>query len=306
MVPTARRRLRHCDAVFDLRYHVASLTAVFIALVIGILVGIGLSGKGFVDDAERTNLEGQIADLRAERDTANELLEGSVRGERAMQEYANATYPALVPGRLKDRRVAVLYVGSVEQTIDFAVHRAVREAGGRVVRVRALRVPLREAEVERALATRAPLKGYAGQQHLGDLGRDLGRELAAGGKTPLWDALTETLVEERDGPSAPAVDAIVVSRPAPPQRGATKTFLAGLYRGVARSGVPSVGVEVTAPDVTAVTAFHRNGLSTVDGVDTPAGQLALVLLLSGAQPGSYGVGTSASDGVLPPVPPPAG
>ena len=42
--------------MFDLRYHVASLTAVFVALVIGILVGIGLSGKGFVNDAERANL----------------------------------------------------------------------------------------------------------------------------------------------------------------------------------------------------------------------------------------------------------
>ena len=55
-----------CDTplVFDFRYHVASLIAVFIALVIGILVGIGLSGKGFVSDAERKNLE--QPDLRAD------------------------------------------------------------------------------------------------------------------------------------------------------------------------------------------------------------------------------------------------
>ena len=32
--------------MFDLRYHVASLAAVFIALIIGILVGVGLSGSG--------------------------------------------------------------------------------------------------------------------------------------------------------------------------------------------------------------------------------------------------------------------
>ncbi len=39
--------------MFDLRYHVASLAAVFIALVVGILVGVGISGRGFVDDVER-------------------------------------------------------------------------------------------------------------------------------------------------------------------------------------------------------------------------------------------------------------
>ena len=50
--------------MFDLRYHVASLAAVFVALLVGILVGVGLSGRGFVNDAERANLNSQIADLR--------------------------------------------------------------------------------------------------------------------------------------------------------------------------------------------------------------------------------------------------
>ena len=51
--------------MFDLRYHVASLAAVFVALVIGIFVGVGLSGKGFVNDAERANLQARIDELRA-------------------------------------------------------------------------------------------------------------------------------------------------------------------------------------------------------------------------------------------------
>ena len=40
--------------MFDLRYHVASLAAVFLALIIGIVVGVGISGKGFVSDSERS------------------------------------------------------------------------------------------------------------------------------------------------------------------------------------------------------------------------------------------------------------
>ena len=41
--------------MFDLRYHVASLAAVFLMLVVGILIGVGISGRGFVDDAERNH-----------------------------------------------------------------------------------------------------------------------------------------------------------------------------------------------------------------------------------------------------------
>ena len=41
--------------MFDLRYHVASLAAVFLALVIGILVGVGISDP--VDNAKTGLLE---------------------------------------------------------------------------------------------------------------------------------------------------------------------------------------------------------------------------------------------------------
>ena len=51
--------------------------------MIGILVGVGLSGKGFVNDAERANLNGQIADLRHERDAAQQSLETASAGAAA-------------------------------------------------------------------------------------------------------------------------------------------------------------------------------------------------------------------------------
>ena len=289
--------------MFDIRYHVASLSAVFVALVIGILVGVGLSGRGFVDDAERQNLTREIASLKAERDAATTLLDVVDERQQAMQEYAADTYPVLVPGRLQDMRVGVLSIGSVDQTVDFAVRQAVHDAGGTVFRMRAVRVPLDPAAVDKAIEKRPTLKGYEGTEHVDDLGRDLGVELVAGGKTPLWDALAEVFVDERDGPSAPAVDAVVVARPAAPQRGLTQEFLGALYRGVARSGTPAVGVELGGARPSAVPAFRRGGLSTVDSVETPAGRLALVLLLGGSQPGDYGVESTARDGILPPVTP---
>jgi hypothetical protein len=288
--------------VFDFRYHVASLAAVFVALVIGILVGVGLSGKGFVDDAERANLTRDIADLRAERDRARALLEVADRQQEAMQEFAVDAYPALVPGRLREVRVAVLYIGSIDQTIDFAITRAVRDAGGNVVRVRAVRVPADVSAMQEAIMKRPALARYLGTD-LADVGHDLGTELVAGGKMPLWDALDEVIVEERERSSTTPADAVVVARPAAPQHARTGELLAALYRGLARSRVPAVGVERGGVLPSAVPAFQRGGLSTVDSVETPAGRLALVILLGGGQPGDYGVDLTASDGILPPVPP---
>jgi hypothetical protein len=287
--------------VFDFRYHVASLAAVFLALVIGILVGLGLSGRGFIDEAERRNFNERITELKLDRDLARSQLSAASRRQAAMEDYAAETYPQLVPGRLNGMRVALLFVGSVDGTAD-AVAQAVRDGGGRVTRIRAIRVPVEPSSLRDALATVPALRRrYRTLEELDELGRDLGFELTAGGQTQLWDALNDLLVEERAGGSASPVDAVVVARTVPPQQGPTQEFLAGLYRGVARSGTPAVGVQVAAPQDSAIPAFSRNGLSTVDSVDTAAGKLALVLLLSGSRSGDYGTDETASDGVLPPL-----
>ena len=95
------------------------------------------------------------------------------------------------------------------------------------------------------------------------------------------------LVEQRDGRELPA-DAIVVARSVAPQRGPTKDFLAGLYRGLARANVLAVGVQLAGLEEASVPASRGTG-STVDSIDTGVGRLALVLLLAGAAPGHYGV-----------------
>ena len=69
--------------MFDLRYHVASLAAVFVALLIGILVGVGLTGK--VDDAEKNEL---ASPRRSGREPA--AVNQRAAGERQPREHCVA------------------------------------------------------------------------------------------------------------------------------------------------------------------------------------------------------------------------
>lgn len=291
------------SVVFDLRYHVASLTAVFVALVIGILVGVGLSGKGFVNDAERANLTRQIADLQTERDAVQQSLGSASRVEQGLNDVAEGAYPAVVPGRLSGQRVAVLFVGPIDRGVSFAVGKAVRDAGGTVVRTRSIGVPIDTKAIQEVLRRQPVLAQIAGSTRFADLGKALAGELVAGGKTLLWDAVDGIIVQEREGPAAVPADAVVVIRTAEPQRGATKAFLAGVYTGLERSGAPAVGTEASGTGASAIPAFALAGLSTVDSIETAAGRLGLVLLLGGAEPGSYGIQETARDGILPPIPP---
>jgi copper transport outer membrane protein MctB len=288
--------------VFDFRYYIASIAGLFLMLAVGILLGVGISGRGFVDDAERDRLNGEIAELREEADAANATADDLELRQRAAQEFVESAYPVLVQDRLAGKSVAVLVLGSVDQSVGFA-GRAISEAGGRVARMRAVTLPLRLEAVESTLSSKPELGGYVGDEQLGNLGRDLGRELAAGGETPLWDTLAGEIVEEQSGDLSAPVDGVVVIRPAEPQRGGSSRFLAGLYQGLGSTGEPVVGVEPTRVEQSAIPVFQRHQLSTVDGVDTELGQLALVLLLGDADPGDYGVRDTAEDGILPPIEP---
>jgi len=157
--------------MFDLRYHVASLAAVFVALVIGIFVGVGLSGRGFVNDAERKNFEARIDELQADRDSAEAAAKSAARRGDALDAFADTTYTSLVRRRLAGTKVGVVFVGSVDQGLAGTIRRTIADAGGRVVRMRALRVPLDPEAVDQALRGEPDTRELAGEDRRARLGR---------------------------------------------------------------------------------------------------------------------------------------
>src|SRR5881397_718874 len=100
--------------MFDLRYHVASLAAVFFALVIGILVAVASHGLGH---AERQRLE---RDLRiAQQD--NDSLHRQLDEYRSDAVYVANTYSSVMHERLKGERIALMSVGSVDPKVRSAI-----------------------------------------------------------------------------------------------------------------------------------------------------------------------------------------
>ena len=285
--------------MFDFRYHVASLAAVFIALVLGIVVGVGLSGSGITKEADLKVAREQRDAARAQADAANARLQQMTKAADAF----SVAYPALVQDRLRDKRVAILFIGPKDDGVAQAIDKTLSDAGARPAeRVVSVNVPVDPKTVDAALAGKGPqLQQYVGDAKLQALGSALGGEFVNGGETPLWKALGRQLIGERVGNALEPADAVVVARTVKPQQGTTAPFLRGLYHGLVSSGVPAVGVETTAATPSAVPTFRDRGLSSVDDVDLDTGRAALAFLLAGADGGQYGVKAGAQQ-ILPPAP----
>jgi hypothetical protein len=284
--------------MFDLRYHVASLAAVFVALLIGILVGVALSGK--VDDAEKRSLESDVNRLEAQLDAASERRANGTREQKAFQVFVRNAYPALIADRLSDKRIAIVFVGPVDPAVRRDIQRAIQDAGSSApVRIRALKVPIDPRRIDGELD--GDLAEY--KTDFGELGGELARELVDGGDTPAWDALTPFIVEEKSGSFRRPADGVVVARTVRAQQGDTSELLKGFYSTLGDIDAPTIGVEPSSVSQSAVGVWSASGMSTVDDIETPAGRLALALLLSGSTIGNYGLKGTADDGIVPPVEP---
>jgi len=295
--------------MFDFRYHVASLAAVFFALVIGILVGVALASHG-LGNTERKRLDEDLRRAESQADVLRTQVATLVNDGASDRAFVEGTYKSVMAYRLKGKKIAVLFIGSSEKVRRTAITQALADAdAGTPLRMRFVKVPVDPSALEKKLATKPLLANYAAPDQLKNLGHALGQEFTAGTDTPLWTALQSLIVEEKAGPSRPPADGVVIVRTAPAQTGATALFLKGLYAGLADVGVPVIGVESTSDPANAIKAFQRAGFSTVDDVDTRIGKLALVALLADpTSTGAFGTKRSARAQLPPisPLPAPAG
>jgi hypothetical protein len=284
--------------LFDLRYHVASLAAVFLALIIGILVGVGISSRTGVEESERRVLEQRIARLQQENDDLTAAADLLRQQRAAADEYIEATYPALMNGRLRGTRVALLFVGQLDQDLIDAVAQTLEDASGpALVEVEALALPIDEQEVAGALEPQ-----FAGLS-LEEVGRRLGEELIEGGETPFWDSLMRVIASFHQGTPSSESDAVVVAHTGIATDAPTRRFVDGMYAGLAAGPVPVVGIERTDERPSRIAVYRSNNISSVDSVDTDVGKVALAVLLAGGEEGHYGLKRTAESGTLPPIEP---
>jgi hypothetical protein len=300
--------------MFGLRYHAVSLAAVFIALAIGILLGVAVSGKAtdVGEDAELQNLRDDNDRLQEDLDSARAQADAATaRGEGADQLFARA-YPTLMEGRLEGKNVAVVFLGPVDGSVRAEVEGAIADAdGGAPARVIALDVPVDRGQLTASLEGDEVLAAFADEGgDFSSLGRELGRQVVEGDAT-LWTSLQSQLIEEQSGSTSTPIDAaVVVTTWAPPEDAdgedgdeakATASLMEGLVSGLNGSGIPVVGVASSEGPSEVVEAYRDHGISSVDDIDVTPGRLALALLLAGGTPGHYGFGPNAEDGSIPSI-----
>jgi hypothetical protein len=141
--------------LINFRYHIVSLMAVFIALSVGIAVGVALSpavDSGLLRQAEQDRK--QVTELRGELDRRNAI-------ETYRQAYDEQAGEPVMQDALRDVRVAVVTMPDAPGRVATDLAAAVATAGGTVVREVELRPDAFDPERSEALTE--ALAGLADQ-----------------------------------------------------------------------------------------------------------------------------------------------
>ena len=306
--------------MINFRYHIVSLMAVFIALSVGIAVGVSLSpsvDQGLLQQAAQDRK--QVTDLRAELDR-----------RKALDDYRNAydeqVGAAVTAGVLNGQRVAMVAMPEAPTDVLRTISNAVVASGGTVVRD--VKVNPEAFDPARSEDVTDALSNYVGPLALNDtmsaatrLGVALGRSIGSKeveDRDALAIAVGESLekrglVSISKEAAAQAQLIIVVTarasepRPTPEELAAHVQFDVGLTTraGVVLAGPNSEDIEGTdvlaaRSDPTAV-----DSLSTVDVADLSSGVTTVVLAgkerLLGRPSQHYGA-LAKADAPLPELP----
>ena len=318
--------------IVDFRYHLVSIIAIFLALALGIVVGTTALNGALLD-----NLEASIGTLTAEKraleSDVNEQRDLVAGGDQLVEQLSERT----VAGVLTGERVVLVSSPAAPSSVRDEVRPLLEAAGAEVageVRLRPdLSDPARQPQLGALLdAVTLPGLDLGGADTPADraavvlaasLVRSPGQEAdlgAAEAATVLQAFAQADLVDvEGEGELGPRSTLAVVLGEAPdpvpdPQADPRQT---ALVVAVAEAlDTAGAGAVVAAPlaateDGGVLRAVRNDGalsarLTTVDGVERPAGRLALVFALreqTAGGAGRYGTGPGAT-GPLPALPTP--
>jgi hypothetical protein len=297
--------------MFDYRYHALSLAAVLLALAVGVVIGVAIGDSDLVSSAKSGIVHNLSSEVSSAQNGENQLR-SQLAGEEA---FTNDLYPIAVHGLLAGRAIGLLFFGGSSNRVNSLVRNAVTQAGGDLATVVAVREPLDLPGVAlEAAGTHYAAIGAIGAtgptgpaavseaetQLVERFGMLVGKQLVSGGQLVNQELLSRVrnrLLSAFDGQLG-RLQGLVVMRAQPTgmttvQDQTSSAFNAGVIDGVMAVGVPVVGVETTTTEPSQVPWYESQGISSVDNLETTAGQAALIYALAGSH-GAYGTKSTAN------------
>lgn len=291
--------------VIDIRTHLIALVAVFLALGLGVLIGISLIGGQSITRHQVAQLQSEFGQLRGRNQTLQTEIGTLQQSLSFDKRLASSTEPLLLAGRLSGNTVDLVVTDPKAQIS--GLEQAITDAGGTVgAVVQVNNQATFSPELDKALVawfkTNDPGAILAADPWP-QVAAALAQGLAAGNSQGLVELLSHYGILHLQGNVRLALeDLILVGGQQTPHTSGELDFDLPFLAALKSTNVSVVAGEMSTVPISDITGYEAEGVSTVDDLDLLPGQEAAILALSGMQ-GHYGIKDTAQH-LLPVLTPP--
>ena len=275
---------------FNLKYHIVSLVAVFLALGLGIFIGTAIPGSDALNSQQQeltSSLESQMGIMKQKNQHLQSRISTLEMDNNIQRQFESHVLPVLLADKLKGRKVAI--IGTTGQRLVDDLVETFSLAGAGVQSITILIGFELSHGNDLSEKMESPESSREGTLRIA---KEVAQAVLSGSTDKLKTLAGQNFIKIGGTYGGPVDDVILVGGSNDSQIMNIESLDFPLIDSLKSGGLPVYGVEESSAAYSYIKAYQKKGISTVDNVDTVPGQVSLVYAILG-NPGQYGVKASA-------------
>ena len=282
--------------IIDMKYHIASLVAVFLALAMGILIGTTVLGNDAIIrqlEARADSLAKDLGALSQENKDLKAKNAGAEKSTRDYQEFGQSVLPQLVYNQMVGKQVALVETGNYGFNQDIV--KTLQLAGAEIQSTTSILegFDLSDQAQKQQIINFLNLKESKTNHVMESLAQQVAQGIVVGDNLATLNYLEQQKLVKKSGEYGVPVNTVIII-------GGSKDENSTLVRVVdipmikyfLEKGMMVSGVEHRDVPKSYIKEYQQFKMTTIDNVDTVPGQVALTWAMRG-KPGHYGVKDTA-------------
>ncbi|KNZ70747.1 hypothetical protein Tfer_0426 [Thermincola ferriacetica] len=286
--------------IIDLKYHIASLVAVFLALGIGILIGNNFSAVGneiMVQQQKQMidKLERDFDQIRDENKKVQHQISEFKNAINVHKQFEKQIVPQLVYGKLQGYNIAII------ETNNYGFHEdwmnTLKAAGANITSITTVLggFDLSDSKIREKIATKLLLTSKEEDDLTRAIAQEINVAVMTGQNLENLQFLEGLGFLKKVGNYGTPVNAVIVVGGSQDEKTVkVKNLDIPIMKYFLDHNIPVYGVEHTDVEISYMKEYQKLKVATIDNVDMVPGQVALIRAISG-YPGDYGVKTTAKE-----------
>ncbi|NLJ72743.1 MAG: copper transporter [Syntrophomonadaceae bacterium] len=285
--------------MIDIKYHIASIVAVFLALGLGILIGSTIVGDEILVDQQKKMLDRLEEQFTLIKDRETQLISDNNYKDEVINNYENFSQillPPLVKGRLEGEKVAIVVTNNTD--IPSGLINTLTIAGAKVVSktVVLTNISLANEEILTKLKQyyninedidniEAVIRGY--------IGGSVSTVLLNADDYGIIEFLQENQLINFTGDYETDISKVIILGGSNSlENNYAADFDTSLIQHLDNHGLKVYGVEKSKAEHSYMSYYQKFNITTIDNIDLSPGQISLIFAIEG-ELGHYGTKATA-------------